>query len=96
MRPCKGCASVAVLAIALVLSSSAAAHADHRGPAVLGLEVNAAREPLGIDDRRPRFAWQLTSGQQTHYRVVVATSDGGLSGSYAAIWPVVEDLYWNV
>ena len=25
--------------------------------------------------------------------VVVATSDGGLSGSYSLNWPVVDDLY---
>ena len=86
MRPFKRCASVAVLAAALVLSAAAAAPADHRGPAVAGLEVNAAKEPLGIDDRRPRFGWQLTNGRQTQYRVVVATSERRAARGRGDVW----------
>ena len=86
MRACKRCASVAVLAAALVLSAAAAAPADHRGPAVAGLEVNAAKEPLGIDDRRPRLAWQLTNGRQTQYRVVVATSERRAARGRGDVW----------
>jgi alpha-L-rhamnosidase len=62
------------------------APADNRGPAVVGLEVDAAEEPLGIDDRRPQLGWRLTSGKQTHYRVVVATSTRRAARGWGDIW----------
>ncbi|HEX5776875.1 MAG TPA: hypothetical protein VFX95_09380, partial [Caulobacteraceae bacterium] len=45
---------------------------------VVGLETNAAAEPLGIDDPAPRLSWRLQAArrgvQQSGYRVMVATS----------------------
>ena len=41
------------------------------------LETNATEQPLGIDDRNPRFTWLLQSNQrgisQTAFRVIVAS-----------------------
>src|SRR5687767_11366673 len=57
---------------------------------VVGLETDAAAEPLGIDDRAPRLSWQLESAQravlQASYRVLVATRPELLSGGRADVW----------
>lgn len=51
------------------------------GLVVAELRVDHAREPLGIDERRPRFSWLLRSDRrgvrQTGYRVTVRVLDGG-------------------
>jgi alpha-L-rhamnosidase len=49
-------------------------------PDVLGLSVERRVNPLGIDTRRPRFAWQLSDGAQTAYQVEVADDTG------ASLW----------
>ncbi len=52
--------------------------AQSTAPRIVGLEADAAVEPLGIDDRAPRFSWRIEADRpavhQTTYRVVVATS----------------------
>ena len=59
------------------LPSVASAQGEWYGATALRCEY--AENPVGIDTRPPRFSWQLTSGMQSAYRVVVAS--GG-----AAIW----------
>ena len=57
---------------------------------VVGLETDAAAEPLGIDDRAPRLSWQLESAQravqQASYRVLVATRPERLGEGRADVW----------
>ena len=42
--------------------------------AQVGLECEQRAEPLGIDVVLPRLSWQLNSGTQTAYEVLVASS----------------------
>src|SRR5215204_2981349 len=57
---------------------------------VVGLETDAAADPLGIDDRAPRRSWQVESAQravlQASYRVLVATRPELLSEGRANVW----------
>ena len=57
---------------------------------VVGLETNAAAEPLGIDDPAPRLSWRLQARrrgvQQSAYRVLVATSTDKLREGIADVW----------
>ncbi len=60
------------------------------GIRVVGLETDAAPEPLGIDDGTPRFTWRLEASRSTveqqSYRVVVATSsDAAAAGRGAGL-----------
>lgn len=58
--------------------------------AVTRLEVNAATQPLGIDDRAPRFSWALISlqrgVQQTAFRVLVASKPELAREGKADVW----------
>src|SRR5688572_25828357 len=82
---------------ALVASAHSSLHAQQPpsaansgGTTVVGLETDAAAEPLGIDDRAPRLSWQLESTQravmQASYRVLVATRPELLRGGRADVW----------
>ena len=55
-----------------------------------GLEVNGAREPLGIDDPFPRFTWRLTGDRrdvaQSGYRLLVASRAELLKPGTADVW----------
>jgi alpha-L-rhamnosidase len=57
---------------------------------VTDLETNATAQPLGIDDRNPRFTWRLISDKravtQTHYRVLVASKPELVQEGSADVW----------
>jgi alpha-L-rhamnosidase len=46
-------------------------------PQLSQLTVERRTDPLGIDARQPRFAWQLSDGQQVAYQVEVLQVGGG-------------------
>jgi alpha-L-rhamnosidase len=54
------------------------------------LQVDDLQRPLGIDDSRPRFSWQLDDAapgaRQTAYRVLVATRAELLTDGKADVW----------
>lgn len=58
--------------------------------AVAGLTCNHARNPMGLDDLKPKLSWKLYSnarGQyQTAYRVVAASSAGYLDQGCYDLW----------
>jgi alpha-L-rhamnosidase len=60
------------LAAGAALPTAAAIAADAVGVTALRCEYQAA--PLGLDERAPRFSWQLTAGMQSAYRLVVETA----------------------
>src|SRR4051812_3078799 len=76
-------AAAATCVAALV--ACAPAHA-----AVSALEVDAAAEPLGIDDATPRFSWRTTGAErgvkQSSYRVVVATTAARAGAGQGDVW----------
>ncbi|MGH2947911.1 MAG: family 78 glycoside hydrolase catalytic domain [Solirubrobacteraceae bacterium] len=95
MRRAKRAASAA--ASCLILALVAVPAADGRKPAqgtatmaVTDLLTEYAREPLGLDERRPRLSWILessTRGQaQTAYRLQVATSRELLLAARPDVW----------
>ncbi|WP_458115941.1 family 78 glycoside hydrolase catalytic domain [Arthrobacter sp. D2-10] len=57
---------------------------------VSGLTVEHRTEPLGIDQARPRFGWQISSStrgqRQSAYQVLVATDPKKLTPSAANMW----------
>jgi alpha-L-rhamnosidase len=57
---------------------------------VVGLEVDAIAEPLGIDRARPRLSWRLQGGRrglmQGTYRVLVASRPDRLREGAADVW----------
>ena len=70
---------------------------------VSDLETNATTLPLGIDDRTPRFTWQLKSYKravsQTHYRVLVASSPQLVKEGKADLWDsktVTSSESWSI
>src|SRR4051794_6297993 len=74
-----------VAACAAALMTCAPAQA-----AVSGLEVDAAAQPLGIDDATPRFSWRLEGSArglaQRAYRVVVATTAAKAAAGTGDVW----------
>src|SRR3954452_18367659 len=74
-----------VAACAAALMTCAPAQA-----AVSGLEVDAAAQPLGIDDATPRFSWRLEGSargvRQRAYRVVVATTAAKAAAGTGDVW----------
>src|SRR5262245_48920760 len=54
--------------LALLLAPLATLHAVE----VRDLRCEYHESPLGIDVAKPRLSWQLTSGQQTAYQIVVS------------------------
>ncbi len=77
-------------AVALAVFGTAPAHAGRDAVTATGLEADAAPEPLGIDNPRPRLEWRLDSRRhgirQTHYRVVVATSARRAARGSGDVW----------
>lgn len=77
----RGCAAVAAMGIAGLPAYGV-------GPAAL--RVDNLTTPLGIDDAKPSFSWQLDDpargAQQTAYAVQVATSAEGLRAGKADVW----------
>jgi alpha-L-rhamnosidase len=57
---------------------------------VTGLQVDYARDPLGIDDPHPGLSWQLGSrrndARQTAYRILVASTPDRLAPGRADVW----------
>ena len=74
----------------LVLLSAAllcAGHAASAATAVTDLRTESMETPLGIDEPRPYFSWQMSSDRigaaQTAYRVLVAEGEENLAaGNY--------------
>ncbi len=56
----------------------------------LDLRCESACDPLGIDERAPRFSWRVETGMrgaaQTAYRVLVASSIEALARDSADLW----------
>ncbi len=77
------CAYAMVLAMGITAMRAHAA-----GP--VALRVDNLKTPLGLDDAKPSFSWQLddpTHGaKQTAYAVQVATSAEGLRAGKADVW----------
>ena len=83
----------ALAAVSWCLSAalaSAAAAADRDGVDLVGLTVDAMAEPLGIDNPKPRLAWQLQGTRrgvlQTDYRVRVASRPDWILQGTADLW----------
>ncbi len=81
------------LLLVLALSSDPAGNASNaplalRAPRNLRLEYLV--EPLGIDERKPRFSWELDDErrgvQQSAYRLLVASSPEELAGDKGSLW----------
>lgn len=58
--------------------------------AVARLKVQNVEKPLGLQEPRPRFSWQLVSAarnvRQATYRIRVASSEAKLKGGGADLW----------
>lgn len=70
-------------ATALLLLSSALAFATD----IVNLRTESLETPLGIDERRPLFSWQMSSSEtgalQRAYRLLLSDDEAGLSGGVA-------------
>lgn len=57
---------------------------------VAGLKVDNISQPLGLENKNPRFSWKLVSQRrnvrQTAYRILVATSETALSLGRGDVW----------
>src|SRR5690242_12338237 len=73
--------ALATLLVCLVAGRKSMAQTVPGAVRAVGLKVDAAAEPLGIDDPAPRFTWRLEASrsgvQQTSYHVAVSTSGPG-------------------
>ena len=80
------------LAVIVVMTWAANRHASAQSAslALVHLETNAVSQPLGIDDRAPRFSWVLSSDQrgvsQVAFRVLVASAPDLAREGKADIW----------
>ncbi len=78
---------VRVSAVVLAMGI-AALQAGAAGPAAL--RVDNLKTPLGLDDGKPSFTWQLDDAardaKQTAYEVQVATSEAALRAGKADVW----------
>jgi alpha-L-rhamnosidase len=72
------------------LGFGGAASAAPGATSVVGLTVEHRTNPLGMDEPRPRFGWQMTSSvrgqRQTAYQVLVATDPKRLTPTAANMW----------
>ena len=79
-----------ILIVGLAWWSDQGASAQPASVTLAQLETNAAAQPLGIDDRTPRFSWVLNSKQrgisQTAFRVLVASAPELAREGKADIW----------
>jgi alpha-L-rhamnosidase len=83
--------AVATIAIGFVAGTSPApAQGGGQGLAAVDLRTEYAENPLGIDVRKPRLSWQLSSdrrgARQTAYQVQVASSPEALAAGDADVW----------
>ncbi len=80
----------AVAAATLVTGQLQARAQTARGLQVSRLEIDAASEPLGIDDPAPRLSWALASDRrgviQASYRVLVASRPDFARDGAADVW----------
>ena len=57
---------------------------------VINLKCEYSVNPIGLDDLRPRFSWQIESGQrginQKTYQIIVSSSEEELSLDKGTIW----------
>jgi hypothetical protein len=92
------CSVIFELLVIVGLVWRAGWHASAQSPkiALVQLETDAAPQPLGIDDRNPRFSWALDSRQRgiskTVFRVLVASKlelarEGQADKSRILAWP---------
>ena len=69
---------------------SAAVTVAHASVSVGDLRCEYLRNPLGIDEPRPRLSWVLTSNdrgeKQTAYEIIVASSEKNLKPGNADLW----------
>ena len=90
----------------LVLSAAGASAFAQQAATTTGpveLRVDNLKNPLGIDDARPKFSWQLRDAErgakQTAYQVLVASSPELLAQGRADVWnsgPVASGQSLNV
>jgi hypothetical protein len=102
------CVATALLVAGLLLPSPTAAAAApglvpraaaDEGQAPQGLRVNGLAEPADLGDLVPDYSWQVATGMQTAYRIVVATTAAGARADAGDVWDsgVVEsDAQLNV
>jgi hypothetical protein len=99
MHPPRKSSLASALAIAALVASASVLEAQPPRPAsaassgtlaVVGLETDAAAEPLGIDDRAPRLSWRLESTRravaQSSYRLLVASRPELLRDGRGDVW----------
>src|ERR1044071_619452 len=84
-------AAIRILLSLLMLSSTCwPVSAQSSSLTLAHLETDAAAQPLGIDDRAPRFSWALVSGRrgvlQTAYRLLVASRPELAREGRADVW----------
>ena len=81
--------STALLIVLKLLESGQGASAQD-GIAIEDLRVEYLQNPLGIDERQPRFSWILSSSaknkRQSAYRILVADSEAQLNNDEGALW----------
>ena len=74
----------------LCLAALAFCRCDDKRVTVGDLTVEMLENPVGLDERTPRFGWQLRSDlrdvAQTSYRIVVAGSENDLKKEQNLIW----------
>ena len=81
-----------LLSLLLLISFTTGFHVQARaaGLTLSHLETDAAAEPLGIDDRSPRFTWAMAGGRrglmQAACRVLVASRPELLREGRADVW----------
>jgi alpha-L-rhamnosidase len=79
-----------VPAAAFVLVRPSAAEGRVANGSVVELRCESQRNPLGIDERRPRLGWAFESGErdqaQFAYQVVVASTRAALDRGQADLW----------
>ena len=94
-RRAASCAAFLVLGVAELSAQRDTAPARAAANLIVtGLEVDAATNPLGIDDRVPRLSWRIESRQrdvrQVAHRVIVATRPELLRDGRADVWDSKE------
>ena len=74
----------------LCLAALAFCRCDDKRVTVGDLTVEMLENPVGLDERTPRFGWQLRSDlrdvAQASYRIVVAGSENDLKKEQNLIW----------
>src|ERR1044071_2703998 len=90
LRAVSLCLCVSVLNLSSLPATAQGNRAQPSGLTLAHLETDAAAQPLGIDDRAPRFSWALVSGRrgvlQTAYRVLVASKPELAREGRADVW----------